>query len=132
MAAQAIDRKRGVSNRGKSRRISRAHWYDVWPLVVAIAATPFAVKTAEILPLMGIAGMHRLCLLLPFALLAQHLLHVSDHVSQAIMYLQFPFYGLLLIVLQAWKTLAAGVITIVFLHLTAAAVAWLLISGLTS
>ena len=132
MASQAISRKRSVSNRGRSGSRSRLHWYDAWPLLLAIAATPFAVKTAEILPLMGIAGMHRLCLLLPFALLTQHLPYVSDAVSQVIMYLQFPVYGLLLIAMQAWKTMVAGFITVVFLHLTAAAAAWLLISGLVS
>ena len=132
MASQAVTRKRSVSNRGKSRRSARLHWYDLWPLLLALAATPFAVKTAEILPLMGIAGMHRLCLLLPFALLAQHFLHVSDAVSQVILYLQFPVYGLLLIALQTWKTLAAGLITILFVHLTAAAAAWVMISGMAS
>ena len=130
MASTAVTRKRSVSNRGKSRGRSRLRWYDAWPLLLAIAATPFAVRTAEILPLMGLAGMHRLCLLLPFPLLAQRLLHVSDSVSQSMMYLQFPAYALLLMIVQAWKTLAAAIIAILLVHLIAAAAAWILISGI--
>jgi hypothetical protein len=132
MATQALPRKRSVSNRGRSRKKTGMRWYAWWPLLLAIVVTPFAVKTAEILPLMGPTGLHRLCLLFPFAMLAQqHALGLNEHtaetVSQMLMYLQFPFYGLLLVLLTRFKTLAAGIITVFVLHLTAAAAAWLLI-----
>jgi hypothetical protein len=133
MATQALPRKRSVSNRGRRGKKSGIRWHAWWPLVLATVATPFAVKTAEILPLMGPEGIHRLCLLFPFALLAQqHQLglgeHLAEQISQASMYLQFPFYGLLLVLMQRFKSFAAGMLTIVMLHIVAAAAAWLLVS----
>ncbi len=101
-------------------------WYAWWPLVVAIAATPFAVREAEILPLMGVDGLHRLCLLVPFAMLAQqHQLGLQAY-SQMLMYAQFPIYGVLLVLMQRVQTFAAGVIAVATLHLAGAAGAWIL------
>ena len=129
MATQAMPRKR---NSTRKRKKLGMRWYAWWPLAAGIVATPFAVKTAEILPLLGQAGLHRLCLLMPFALLAQqHQLGLSGHtaetVSQALLYLQFPLYGLLLVLFTRFKSLVSGIITVVCLHLIAAAAAWLLV-----
>ena len=129
MATQALPRKRSASRRKKK---SSMRWFAWWPLLAGIVATPFAVKTAEILPLLGQAGLHRLCLLMPFALLAQqHQLGLSEHtgatVSQAMLYLQFPLYGILLMLVARFKSLAAGILTVVLIHFVAAAAAWLLI-----
>jgi hypothetical protein len=129
MATQTIPRKRTSTRRKKT---SGFPWYAWWPLLLGIVATPFAVKTAEILPLLGQAGLHRLCLLMPFALLAQqHQLGLSEQmgatVSQAMLYLQFPLYGILLMLVARFKSLAAGILTIVLIHFVAAAAAWLLI-----
>jgi len=101
-----------------------------WPLLLAIAATPFAVKAAEILPLMGPSGLVRLRLLYPFALLAQqHALlgeQLGESVSQALMYLQFPLYALLLIAVHRLRSLTTAVVLVLALHLLAAAALWLL------
>ena len=125
MATQALPRKRTTSRKKKKSGLS---WHAWWPLMLGIIATPFAVKTAEILPLMGQAGLHRLCLLMPFALLAQqHQFSLGDGVSQSLLYLQFPIYGVLLMLVHRFKSLAAGILTIVCVHLTGAAAAWLLV-----
>ena len=129
MATQAIPRRRSGNRKRKKLGM---RWYAWWPLVAGVVATPFAVRTAEILPLLGQAGLHRLCLLMPFALLAQqHQIglseHVAESVSQALLYLQFPLYGILLILIAHFKSFAAGMITVVLIHFVAAAAAWLLI-----
>ena len=129
MATQALPRKRPTTRKRKKLGM---RWYAWWPLIAGIVATPFAVRTAEILPLLGQAGLHRLCLLMPFALLAQqHQIglgeHMAESVSQALLYLQFPLYGILLMLIAHFKSLAAGTITVVFIHFIAAAAAWLLI-----
>ena len=66
MATQALPRRRVKRKKKNSLR-----WHAWWPLLLAIAATPFAIKAAEILPLMGPSGLVRLRLLYPMALLAQ-------------------------------------------------------------
>ncbi len=132
MATQAVQRKRSVTKRGSRKRAFGQRWLDWWPFALAVAATPFAVRTAEIFPLMGLAGLHRLCLLFPFAMLAQaRQLALGEHtvevLSQTLMYGQFPLYGFLLVLLHRLHTFTAGVLSVLCLHLIAAAVAWLLL-----
>jgi hypothetical protein len=127
MATQALPRRRTPTRRKKSNSI---HWFAWWPLLLAIIATPFAVKTAEILPLMGPDGLARLRLLYPFALLAQHHLgfgeSLGESVSQALMYLQFPLYALLLIAIHRMKSFSAALCSVLGVHLIAAASVWIL------
>jgi hypothetical protein len=125
MATQALPRKRATARKKKKSGI---RWHTWWPLLLGIIATPFAVKTAEILPLMGQAGLHRLCLLMPFALLAQwHTLDLAESIPQTLLYLQFPIYGVLLMLVHRFRSLTAGALTVVCVHLVAAAAAWLLV-----
>jgi hypothetical protein len=84
----------------RKRKTSRAGWMAWWPLLAGIAITLAAVKTAEILPLMGPGGLLRLQLLYPFAmLLKQPQLglpeQTSDSWSQIMLYVQYPLYGLI-------------------------------------
>lgn len=130
MATQALPRKRSVSSRGRRKKKAGLHWLSWWPLAIALIALPFAVRTAEILPLMGAAGLTRLRLLYPFALLAQQHLGLSESlaesVSQALMYAQFPLYALLFIFVHRWKSFPVALCVVLALHLMAAAVVWLL------
>ena len=127
MATQALPRRRPPTRRKKK---SKAGWLAWWPLLLAIIATPFAVRAAEILPLMGPAGLVRLRLLYPFALLAQQHFGLTEAraetVSQVLMYTQFPLYSLLLMLMRRIKSIAAGLCVLLVVHLIAVAAVWLL------
>lgn len=77
---------------------SRDNWLHFWPLVVCLAITPFAVRGADIVALEGPR---------PFALLYPWIevlrcpaFHLSadlvSTLSQWLLYLQFPIYGVLM------------------------------------
>jgi hypothetical protein len=74
----------------------------VWALVLAgIVGAYFAVRYAEVAPLLGPPGLLRLRLIAPLAMLFhQPQLGLpdaaADRAAQALMYAQFPLYGLLL------------------------------------
>src|SRR5271163_4914551 len=94
-ATTSILPKRKPAARRKSRKKQTSGWLVWWPLILGIAATPFAVKAATLMALTGPDGLR---LLYPWMLLPKlHLFGlsdaVSDTVSQAMMYLQFPLYG---------------------------------------
>ena len=102
-------------------------------MLLALIATPAAVKTAEVLPLLGMSGLHRLCLLFPFAMLIQRqsfslVGHDAEALAQASMYLQFPLYALVVIVVGRFNTMIAGLLTVITVHLVAAAAAWLVVT----
>jgi hypothetical protein len=107
--AEAYPRQKTAA-RKKSRGRTPLPWSIVWALVLAgIVAAYFAVRYAEVAPLLGSAGLLRLRLVAPLAMLAhQPQLGVpdaaADTIAQVLMYAQFPLYGFLLGVL--WR--AAG------------------------
>jgi hypothetical protein len=119
--AEALPRQRS-STRKKARSRSPIAWGIVWALVLAgIVAAYFAVRYAEVAPLLGPGGLFRLRLIAPLAMLAhQPQLGVpdtaADTIAQVLMYAQFPLYGFLLGIL--WR--AAGFLraasTIVLIH----------------
>ena len=93
---------------------------------VGAIASFFAVRYAEILPLLGPAGLLRLRLLAPLAMLAhQPQLGIAeataDTVAQALMYLQFPLYGLLFGVVWRMSGLARAAVTVLLVHALAVA-----------
>jgi hypothetical protein len=122
--AEALPRQR-TSARKKSGSRTPLAWGIVWALVLAgIIAAYFAVRYAEVAPLLGPGGLLRLRLIAPLAMLAhQPQLGVpdaaADTIAQVLIYAQFPFYGLLLGIL--WRT--AGFLraasAVVLLHLLA-------------
>lgn len=84
-----------------------------WPLVLGIAATPLAIHTASI---MALAGPNALMTLYPWVLLLKSPTlglanGFGENLSQLLMYIQFPLYGLLMsLVLRArnfWMALAS-------------------------
>ena len=119
MATQALPRRRPI--RRKPRRTS-AGWLAWWPLLLAVIATPFAVRAAEILPLMGAGGLVRLRLLFPFPLLVQQ--HAGW--SQGLMYTQFPLYAVLLVLVHRRRSFLSGLLLVIALHLVAVAAVWVL------
>ncbi len=101
-----------------------------WPLILGVVITPFAVRAAGILALTGPAALR---MLYPFALLpAEHAVglreSLADSASQAMMYLQFPLYGLLLMLVMRWKRTGIALLVVAGLHLAGVASLWLLAS----
>jgi hypothetical protein len=129
MSSQTLARPKRSGNR--KRKTSPAGWMAWWPLLAGIAITLAAVKTAEILPLMGAGGLLRLQLLYPFAmLLKQPQLglseQTSDSWSQIMLYAQYPLYGLYASVATRWRPLWGVLMQLMALHLLGFGVLWLL------
>ncbi|AXC09823.1 hypothetical protein ACPOL_0446 [Acidisarcina polymorpha] len=113
--------KRKPSARRKSRKKQSPGWIAWWPLLVGIAVTPIAVKAAT---LMALTGPDALRLLYPWMLVPKlHFLALSDSLgdtlSQAMMYLQFPLYGVFAMFIHRSKGAAAAILWLTLLHLMA-------------
>jgi hypothetical protein len=131
MSSQTLARPKrsGTSNRKKKK--TRAGWIAWWPLLAGIAITLGAVKTAEILPLMGADGLLRLQLLYPYALLLkQPQLGLSEQTSnswsQIMLYAQWVLYGLYISIATRWKPLWTALMQVTAVHLLGFGVLWLL------
>jgi hypothetical protein len=99
--------------------------------MVGVAITLVAVKTAEILPLMGADGLFKLRLLYPYALLLKLPQlglseQTSDLLSQIMLYAQWTLYGLYVTLVRKWKTLAHALVQIAAIHLFGFGLLWLL------
>lgn len=122
--AEAYPRQKTAARR-KSSRKSPLAWGIVWALVLAgIVAAYFAVRYAEVVPLLGPSGLLRLRLIAPLAMLAhQPELGVpdaaADTIAQILMYAQFPLYGFLLGIL--WRAIGflRAASTVVLIHVLA-------------
>lgn len=134
-SSTAIRQRSGANAKPRKRRSTakagRGGWTSLWPLVVCIAVTPFAVHFASILAL---EGPKAFALLYPWVeVVRSPALHLPpdslDSFSQWIIYLQFPVYGLLMTVtFRAQRHLRAFIIGLVahFTGLLAVVVlAWL-------
>ncbi len=122
--------KRKLAAKKGKGRASTPGWLFLWPLLVGIAATPFTVHYAEILPLLGNTGLFRLRLLYPFAMLAhQPQLGLqdaaADTVAQAMMYAQFPLYGLIMAMVLRHFGLLRALFAVLVVHALAFAAVWL-------
>jgi hypothetical protein len=78
-----------------------------WPLLVGIAVTPFAIHAASI---MALAGPGALMTLYPWVLLLKSPAIglaplLGDNLSQLLMYIQFPLYGALMVLILRSKSL---------------------------
>ena len=95
MSSTATQRK--PSTRRKKKTAARG-WLTWWPLLLGILVTPLTVRAAGV---MALAGPDALRLLYPEVRLVQsHVftVEIAGTLSQAMMYLQFPLYGLLMAV----------------------------------
>jgi hypothetical protein len=102
-----------------------------WPLLAAAVITLAAVKTAEILPLMGATGLLKLQLLYPYALLLKQPQfglseQTSDSWSQIMLYAQWALYGLYVTLAMKWKPIWKVLMQVVVVHLAGFGVLWLL------
>jgi hypothetical protein len=122
--AEAYPRQKTAARR-KSSRKSPLSWGIVWALVLAgIVAAYFAVRYAEVVPLLGPSGLLRLRLIAPLAMLAhQPELGVpdaaADTIAQVLMYAQFPLYGFLLGILWRVAGFLRAASTVLLIHLLA-------------
>jgi hypothetical protein len=119
--AEAYPRQKTAARR-KSRSRTPLSWSIVWALVLAgIVAAYFAVRYAEVAPLLGSAGLLRLRLIAPLAMLAHQPQFgvpdaVADTVAQVLMYAQFPLYGLLLGILWRAAGFVRAISAVVLIH----------------
>ncbi|HEY3988711.1 MAG TPA: hypothetical protein VGM02_05385 [Acidobacteriaceae bacterium] len=119
--AEAYPRQKSAA-RKKSRGRTPLAWGIVWALVLAgIVAAWFAVRYAEVAPLLGPSGLFRLRLIAPLAMLAhQPQLGVpdaaADTIAQVLMYTQFPLYGFLLGLLWRAAGFLRAAATVVLIH----------------
>ena len=127
MTSQTLTRPRSR----KKKKATHPGWIAWWPLLAGFAITLAAVKTAEVLPLMGPDGLLRLQLLYPYALLLkQPQLGLSEQSSnswsQIMLYAQWILYGLYVSVAARWKPLWTVLMQIAAIHLLGFGVLWLL------
>jgi hypothetical protein len=123
----AVSRPRASSRKKQSAGSRWAFWL---PLLAGIIATPFAVRYAEILPLLGPVGMTRLRLLYPLAMLAHQpqlglAEAAADTTAQVLMYAQFPLYGMLASLVLRNLGLVRAAFTIMLIHALAFGAVWL-------
>ncbi len=115
MSPVATKRKRAPS-RKKKKGPGLLAW---WPLVLALVATPFAVRAASVLVLSGPAALR---LLYPWvALIQAHAPHSfapeqRDTLAEWMMWAQFPLYGLLASLLALARRLGTGLLLVLILH----------------
>jgi hypothetical protein len=113
--------KRKPAVKRKSRKKRASGWLEWWPLILGIALTPFAVKAATLMALTGPDGLR---LLYPWMLVPKlHLLGLSDSlgngISQGMMYLQFPLYGLVAMLIHRSKGAVPAILVLALVHLLA-------------
>jgi hypothetical protein len=132
MSSQTLPRpKKSIPRSRKKKKAAQTGPLAWWPLLIGVAITLVAVKTAEILPLMGADGLFRLRLLYPYALLLKLPQlglseQTSDFWSQIMLYAQWTLYGLYATLVMRWKTLAHALVQIAAIHLFGFGLLWLL------
>jgi len=102
----------------KKKKASSAGWMTWWPLLLGILVTPLTVRAAGV---MALAGPDALRVLYPWVQLVQsHILgfptEIAGTLSQAMMYLQFPLYGLLMALVLRAKGLLPAILTTAVAH----------------
>src|SRR5271155_2891207 len=110
--------KRKPAAKRKSRRKQTSGWLAWWPVILGIAVTPFAVKAATLMALTGPDGLR---LLYPWMLIPKlHFLRLSDSlgngISQAMMYLQFPLYGIVAMLMHRSKGPISAILLLALVH----------------
>lgn len=119
--AEALPRQKTGTRRKKSKTAGAPAWVFWLLLAAGLVGAWFAVRYAEMLPLLGPAGLERLRLMAPLAMLV-HQPQIglpeatADSIGQALLYAQFPLYGL--IAALTWKFAGFGraLITVLLIH----------------
>ena len=127
--ALAREKRRTQSRKTSRKRQSQndgflAIW---WPFLLGIVVTPFAIHAASILAL---AGPRALMALYPWVLLlkipAIGLGTLGESLSQLLMYIQFPLYGVLMALILRYKPLWMALGITVAIHFGTVVAAFLL------
>ncbi len=125
VATTTVREKRPTASRTAPRRRKKkkspgllAAW---WPLLLGIAVTPFAIHAASI---MALAGPSALTTLYPWVvLLKSPALGLNngfgENLSQLLMYVQFPLYGLLMALILRAKSFWIALISAAGVHFAA-------------
>ncbi len=127
MSPAATERKRTRPRRAKRKRRLSQGLLSWWPLLLALVATPFAVRAASVLVLSGPGALR---LLYPFTALLQAHAPAAlspeqrDTLAQWTMWAQFPVYGLLLALAGRRRSLPTGLLLVLLLHISAIAAAF--------
>ena len=117
-AASATQRKPATRRKKKA---TSSTWLTWWPLLIGILVTPLTVRAAGV---MALAGPDALRMLYPWVQLVQsHILgfpaDVANVLSQGMMYLQFPLYGLLMSLVLRARGFVSALITTAIVHFAA-------------
>ncbi len=94
-------------------------WLSWWPLVLALLATPLAVRAASVLAL---SGPKALQLLYPFVALVRNTSTLRVIPAEWVLWAQFPAYGVLAVLIGRRQGVPAGIFTVLLLHLAAAGI----------
>jgi hypothetical protein len=124
-ATELSKKKRKSAVRKRKAGSSWAVWVC---LLAGILATPVAVRAASILAL---SGPNALTMLFPFMQIVKNPVlrvpgNLANPAAQALMYLQFPLYGLLLGRLLRTRSLITALGAVAFLHVAGMVSAYLL------
>lgn len=125
--APAREKRRTASPRKKKKK-GASPLLVWWPLILGIAVTPLTVHAASI---MAIAGPSALMTLYPYVLLLKEPAfglsgELGNNLSQLMIYLQFPLYGLAMALTLRNKSLWSAIGTAAILHFAAVLVLFLI------
>jgi hypothetical protein len=109
--------RRKPNGRGKKKNQGLG-WYSWWPLALGLLITPIAVRAADVLALGGPNGMR---LLYPYVVLMQQkMLGLSAEnaatAAQVMMYVQFPVYGLFLMLMRRRRDTFGAIMWTAVIH----------------
>lgn len=101
---------------------------DWWPFVLGIALTPLALRAADYFALTGPAALEALY---PYALLMRrHEIPLNfsarEQIAHAVMYLQFPVYGLLLMLTMRVRSFGSAFVQVLLVHIFGVGGLWML------
>jgi hypothetical protein len=112
------ERRRASAPRKRKSKKSPGFLAVWWPLLLGIAVTPFAIHAASI---MALAGPSALMTLYPWVLLLKSPAIglaplFGDNLSQLLMYIQFPLYGILMALVLRTKSLWIALAIVAAIH----------------
>lgn len=119
-----VSRNARRKRKGRKTRGFLAVW---WPFLLAIAVTPFAIHAASI---MALEGPSALMTLYPWVLLLKSPAlglgnGFGENLSQVLMYIQFPLYGLLMAFILRSKPIWIALTAVATTHFAAILVVYL-------
>jgi hypothetical protein len=105
--APTREKRRAPAPRKRKKKKSSSLLLAWWPLLLGIAVTPLAIHAASI---MALEGPSALMTLYPYVLLLKSPAlglanEFGNNVSQLLMYIQFPLYGVLVALMLRSKSL---------------------------